>query len=102
LRQPPELGALAAWRNVWDQTQTDWLSPDRLARLTAFLLLFSPFAASVSAWKAAIPAHVPFKWDATLVMLDRALHGGTLPNDWLAPTMHPAALIAFDWIYGPV
>jgi hypothetical protein len=89
LRQPPESDALAAWRS-------------RLTRLAAFLLLFSPFAASVSAWKAAIPEHVPFKWDAALVVLDRVLHGGTLPHDWLASISHPAALVAFDWIYGPL
>lgn len=56
----------------------------RLANgLTAMLLLVS-FIWQFTQFKAAIPDVIPFRYDPEFMALDRALHFGRLPQEWLS------------------
>ena len=46
--------------------------------------------------KGAIAVVSPFAWDATLADLDRALHFGRLPHEWLWPLTRPLPLAVLN------
>ena len=71
-----------------------YLSRERLLQALPVLLLIPIFAASFTAFKAAIPRLHPYTWDSRLSAWDIALHGGTAPWAWLQP------LLGYPWMTG--
>src|SRR5260221_11155735 len=45
--------------------------------------------------KKAIPLAVPFQWDTTFMVWDKALHGGVHAYQWIAPLLNHAPLTFF-------
>lgn len=64
------------------------------------LAIFLVFALGQSVLKGAIAVVSPFSWDLALAELDRTLHFGRLPHDWLAPVLAwPMALSSINIAY---
>lgn len=102
LRRFPSLPAREAWKATWTALRSGPLDGGRVVRVFAFVVLFPLFANRFSAWKAAIPELGSYRWDASLVALDRWLHGGHLPHELLTPLLQPWPLAIIDFLYGPV
>jgi PAP2 superfamily protein len=66
----------------------DALAANVIHTLTLFFLFGTGFAVL----KGAIAVITPFAWDAVLADLDRALHFGRYPHEWLRP------LLAWHWV----
>lgn len=65
-----------------------------------FFAGFVVFAAGFSALKPSIAILQPFGWDPFLRDLDRFLHFGRLPHEWLGfITTNPAAVMGFNIVY---
>lgn len=61
---------------------------------------FFVFAMGMGVLKGAIAVLAPFSWDIALSRLDRALHFGHLPHEWLAPLLAwPLALSVLNVLY---
>jgi hypothetical protein len=58
------------------------------------------FVDSFSRFKGMIPQLSPFDWDMRLAAIDRALHGGVDPWQWMMPLMqHSIVIRALDFAY---
>jgi len=80
--------------------QTDILAPSRIANALHAFLANGIFFVGFIAIKKSIPLAVPFSWDQTLMEMDKFIHGGTLPHDWLMPLVgSPAALFFINVSY---
>jgi len=68
-----------------------------LAAVTLLLMvaLFSVFAL----WKASIPLISPWHWDPTLIGIERAFHGGVLPQELTRKWFGPGATVFLDRLY---
>ncbi|MBA3759595.1 MAG: phosphatase PAP2 family protein, partial [Gemmatimonadales bacterium] len=68
-----------------------------LAVVTLLLMvaLFSVFAL----WKASIVQISPWHWDATLIGIERAFHGGVLPQELTRKWFGPGATVLLDDLY---
>ena len=64
------------------------------------LFILQPFIAIFTDVKARIPAFNPFSWDLRLDELDRVLHFGTRPWEWLQPVLgYPQVTFALNLVY---
>lgn len=54
-------------------------------RIVFVMMMFSFFLSAVSSFKTLIPAINPYRWDLFLAELDKALHGGRQPWEWVQP-----------------
>ena len=80
--------------------QTDILAPSRIANALHAFLANGIFFVGFIAIKKSIPLALPFTWDQTFMEMDKALHGGVLPHDWLLPLLgSPAALFLVNVSY---
>ena len=80
--------------------QTDILAPSRVANAFHAFLSNGIFFVGFIAIKKAIPHVVSFSWDQPFMALDKTLHGGVLPHDWLLPLLGlPEALLAINILY---
>lgn len=61
--------------------------PARAANALPMVVVLSVFIGTFSFYKTNIPVIVPFHWDVTFNELDRALHFGRLPWEWLQPVL---------------
>lgn len=62
--------------------------------------IYVAFASAFMAMKGAVTVLVPFSWDTTLSELDRMLHFGHLPHEWLMPLLgNPVVLKAVNIAY---
>lgn len=62
--------------------------------------IFICFAAGFAVMKGAVAVIVPFHWDAALAELDRIMHFGRYPHEWLMPLFGSAlALKAINIVY---
>lgn len=61
--------------------------PARAANALPMVVALSVFIGTFSFYKTNIPVFVPFHWDVALSDLDRALHFGQLPWQWLQPVL---------------
>jgi hypothetical protein len=62
--------------------------------------IFFVFGAGFAVLKGAIAVIAPFAWDAALADLDRALHFGRYPHEWLQPLLgQPLIVSAFNYLY---
>ncbi len=57
------------------------------ANILHTLAVFVAFACGFSVLKGAIGVVTPFAWDAVFAELDRAIHFGAAPHDWLRPIL---------------
>ena len=73
------------------------------ARLTNLIVLFPSmylFLQAFSVFKGNIAYAHPFSWDVTFMELDKWLHGGRHPWEWLQPLLeHPLATFGINFIY---
>ena len=94
--RPPEgpTRALVAWMRDLVLREDRWLHAAHT------LLVVSIFSLSFGLLKGAIALLVPFGWDVAFMELDRALHGGVLPHEWLTSiTASPLALLVLNFFY---
>ena len=63
--------------------------PGLAVNAASTILIFCLYAGGFSVLKGAIAVVSPFAWDAALAELDRALHFGRLPHEWLGPLLRP-------------
>jgi len=76
------------------------VSLDRLALMLPVLLVWPWFVNCFSFMKALISRLQPFYLDPYLVQLDRILHFGRQPFEWLDPILdHPLPLFILNWVY---
>lgn len=59
----------------------------RAASILHTLAVFMIFAAAFAVLKGAIAVLEPFSWDPAFAQLDRVLHFGALPHEWLMPVL---------------
>jgi hypothetical protein len=108
------VAALVVWRLGWlavvarsrtpARDMLDWgrgfvTGPGLAANAASTILIFCLFAGGFSVLKGAIAVVSPFAWDATLAELDRALHFGRLPHEWLGPLTAPLPLAVLNVFY---
>jgi len=73
---------------------------ERIANSINGLAVLFIFATAFSVLKGAIAVLAPFKWDMALSRLDRALHFGHAPYEYLAVLLrHPLAVFGFNFAY---
>ena len=76
------------------------LGPRRVLSAVLVLLLAAPLQSSFHAFKQTLNVVRPFTWDSTLTALDRWLHGGRQPWEWLAPVVASGTAVrTFDLLY---
>jgi PAP2 superfamily len=76
------------------------LRPRRVLSAVLVLLLAAPFQSTFHAFKQTLNVVRPFTWDPTLSGLDRWLHAGRQPWEWLAPLVASGTAVrTFDWLY---
>ncbi|MCK0154652.1 phosphatase PAP2 family protein [Alcanivorax sp. S6407] len=69
-------------------------------RSLPLLLAFTLFFSAVSSFKALIPSFQPFVWDADFMALDKMLHGGRQPWEWLQPALgYPWITVLINAVY---
>lgn len=62
--------------------------------------VFVAFSGGFAVMKGAVAVLVPFSWDVTLAQIDRIVHFGRLPHEWLMPWLgSPLVLMAFNVAY---
>jgi membrane-associated phospholipid phosphatase len=80
--------------------QTDILAPTRVANALHAFLVNGIFFVGFLAIKKAIPHVVSFSWDQPFMALDKAIHGGVLPHEWLLPLLgSPDVLFITNVLY---
>lgn len=100
--------ALAAWlaRRRWGRGRDTGLetAPEEalaarmalaMATVVLMMALFSVFAI----WKAGIPVLNPWRWDSSLIAIERAVHAGVLPQDLTRQWFGPRATVMLDRLY---
>jgi hypothetical protein len=76
------------------------ITRDRLCLMLPVILAWPWFVNCFSFMKVLIPRLRPFYLDPYLAQLDRTLHFGRQPFEWLAPILdHPLPLFILNWIY---
>ena len=70
--------------------------PGLAANAASTILIFCLYAGGFSVLKGAIAVVSPFAWDAALADLDRALHFGRLPHEWLPGLTRPLPLAVLN------
>ena len=108
------LAVLVIWRLGWlavvarSRTPTrdmlgwarDFLAgPGLAANAATTIAVFCLYAGGFSVLKGAIAVVSPFAWDARLADLDRALHFGRMPHEWLGPLLGPLPLAVLNVFY---
>ena len=107
--------ALLLWKLAWLAIVQRSTSPSRdlLAWMRTFFsaagvavnamhtfAIFVAFAGGFAVMKGAVAVLVPFSWDAALADIDRFIHFGRLPHEWLMPLLGgPAVLKAVNTVY---
>jgi len=71
----------------------------RIALAAATLLLMVALFSVFALWKASIPLISPWHWDATLIGIERAFHGGVLPQELTRRWFGPAVTVFLDRMY---
>jgi hypothetical protein len=91
---------LAGWAAAWREVRARFFNQRRLTEVIALVLAVPLLMNALGGWKSVIPRLHPFSWDVPLDRLDRALHFGRLPWEWLQPWLgHPGITNALDSAY---
>jgi hypothetical protein len=81
-------GSVAAALGI--KLRDDYFTPTRISNGVHAVVFMTLYMVGYTFIKRAIPHAVPFQWDVTFMELDRALHFGVHPYQWLAPVLdHP-------------
>ncbi len=83
-------GSLLAALGV--KLRDDYLAPTRISNAVHAFLFMSLYMVGYTFIKRAIPLAVPFSWDETFMLWDKALHFGRHPFEWLAPLLNDSAI----------
>ena len=76
------------------------LDPRRYARMVPMLLISSLVFIAFITMKILIPEFVPFYGDELFMKIDKFLHFGKLPTDWIAPVLnHSSVILGLDFFY---
>ncbi|HUR94511.1 MAG TPA: phosphatase PAP2 family protein [Gemmatimonadales bacterium] len=86
------------WRAALGALQRDELTA-RLVLAGATCVLMAVLLSVFAIWKASIPYLSPWHWDVTLVGIERALHGGQVPQDLTRRWLGRDATIFLDRLY---
>jgi hypothetical protein len=90
---------LAGWRAALTG-ETSFFTTPRLVGVLTMVLVLPFFLNTYGSWKGAIPQLHPFSLDPALTDLDRLMHLGRLPWEWLQPALgHPAVTRTIDVLY---
>ena len=94
------LQGVPGWKAAWRRFLDVYLNP---RVVTAAVLSGLMVAAAINVfgtWKLAIPKLHPFEWDVRLSALDKTLHFGRQPWEWLRPALENAtATNVLDFAY---
>lgn len=94
------LTALEAYRRAWRIEARRDPTTDRAAGILLVIPVLALVLTSFSTIKQLRPAFAPLVWDIDLMQLDRALHFGRHPWEWLHPVLgHPWITVAIDQLY---
>jgi hypothetical protein len=104
LRVRTEAGAFLSgprgWAAGWRLFRERYVSAERVAGAAVASLAICIVMNTYVSWKRAIPTLQPFSWDARFAELDRALHFGRDPWEWLTPMLRSAeATWVVDQLY---
>jgi hypothetical protein len=87
-------------RYIWNELSGRCLTPERLSMMLPVLLFIPLLVSAFSFFKIAIPDLQPFAWDPLLAEMDRMLHGGHHPWEWLQPVLgHPYVTALINGAY---
>ena len=81
---------LAGWKAAWSGEGVRFITPSRVVGVVIVAALTPFFLSTYGSWKSMIPDLQPFGWDAWISNLDRVLHLGRLPHEWLQPVLGQA------------
>ena len=88
------------WARASAEFKRTYLRPSRVAGALVAGAALAVTINGFGSWKRSIPSIAPFTWDARFDLLDRALHGGRLPWEWLEAALgNLPATVALDGIY---
>lgn len=94
------LTGLPGWRAAWGRFRAEYLRGDRVLGAMLSGLLVALTINLFGTWKLRIPKLQPFAWDARFAELDRVLHFGRQPWEWLQPVLgHPVVTTSLDFVY---
>ncbi len=94
------MGGRAGWAAGWRLFRERYANPDRIVGAAAAAIAIAVVMNTYVAWKRAIPAMQPFGWDARFADLDRTLHFGRHPWEWLQPVLdYPFSTWLIDRLY---
>jgi len=85
------------WRELWRAARRAELADARLVDFAVVIVGMRAMLMTAIAYKVAMPTVRPFAYDTTLMMLDRSLHAGRLPHEWLS--LGDGSLRALDALY---
>ena len=86
------------WLDTFQALRNDGVFYRILLAVTTLLLMISLFSL-FALWKASIVLIHPWHLDATLIGIDRALHGGVLPQELSQRWFGPRATVFLDRLY---
>jgi PAP2 superfamily len=86
-------------RDMLDWVRRFFAGPGLAANAASTVAIFCLYAGGFSVLKGAIAVVSPFAWDTALVDLDRAMHFGRLPHEWLEPLTEPLPLAVLNVTY---
>jgi hypothetical protein len=82
------------------EIRTSLATPQRIAHAVPILAGMLVFGGTFTVMKASIPSLAPFAWDVPFEQLDRWLHGGIAPWEFLQPIFGvPLVTHAINWAY---
>ncbi|MBA3658132.1 MAG: phosphatase PAP2 family protein [Gemmatimonadales bacterium] len=88
----------AGWSLALAALRQDALAA-RFALVVSTVLVMAGLFSVFALWKASIPVLAPWRWDPMLVAVERALHGGVLPQDVTRSWFGPRATVVLDDLY---
>lgn len=89
----------SAFRFIWTDLRTRWLTPRRLGGYLVVHLALPFFMSAFQCIKIAIPRFVPFSWDERFHRWDLAIHGGHMPWELLGPLSGDGATLLLNVAY---
>jgi hypothetical protein len=96
-------GGVVLCQSSWNDFKQTFLSRARLRQVLGFalvLLIMPAFKQTFLHFKNILPMVRPFSWDPQLMQIDRALHFGRDPWQWLEPVFgSAAATVVLDKLY---
>ena len=94
------LQGVPGWKAAWRRFLDVYLNPRTIAAAVLAGLMVAATVNVFGSWKLAIPKLHPFDWDVRLSALDKTLHLGRQPWEWLRPVLeNTPATNVLDFTY---